>query len=99
MVQSLMLQPYLTDAIAYLPLRMFDPAKANADVCQNLREALERHRLPGDVRSHYDYRYLQLPEALARYVFRLVAYGVPYDVSHSDASLITSESAAKAVAE
>jgi hypothetical protein len=103
MVQSLILQPYLTDAIAYLPLHMFDPAKANADVCQNLREALERHKLPDAVQYHYDYRYLQLPEALAQYAFRLVAYGVPfdvpYDVPYPDVSFITGESVAKAIAE
>ena len=93
MVQSLMDQPYLTDAIAHQPLHMFDVANAKADVCQILREALERHKLPDAVRDHYDYRYLQLPEALAQYAFRLVAYGVPYDVSYPDASLITSESA------
>lgn len=86
-------QPYLTDAIAHQPLHMFDVANAKADVCQILREALERHKLPDAVRDHYDYRYLQLPEALAQYAFRLVAYGVPYDVSYPDASLITSESA------
>jgi hypothetical protein len=78
MVQSLILQPYLKDAIAYLPLHMFDLANAMADVCQILREALERHELPDAVRNHYDYRCLQLPEALAQYAFRLVVYGVPY---------------------
>jgi hypothetical protein len=41
MVQSLILQPYLRDAIAYLPLHMFDVADTKADVCQILREALE----------------------------------------------------------
>ena len=99
MVQSLMLQPYLTDAIAHLPLHMFDVANAKADVCQILRVVLERHKLPDAVQSHYDYRCLQLPEALAQYAFRLVAYGIPYDVLDPDASLITSESAAKAIAE
>ena len=99
MVQSLILQPYLRDAIAYLPLHMFDVADTKADVCRILREALERHRLPDAVRDHYDYRYLQLPEALAQYAFRLVAYGVPYDVPYPDASLITSGSAEKAIAE
>lgn len=98
MIQSLMLQPCLTDAITRLPLHMFDVAKANADVYQNLREALERHKLPDAVQGHYDYRYLQLPEALVQYAFRLVAYSVPYDVFYPDASLITSESAAKAIA-
>lgn len=87
MVQSLMLQPYLADAIAHLPLHMFDMANAKADVCQILRVALERHKLPGAVQYHYDYRYLQLPEALAQYALRLVAYGVPYDILYPDASL------------
>lgn len=99
MVQSLMLQPCLTDGIAYLTFGMLDLAKVNIDVCQNLREALERHELPDAVQCHYDYRYLRLPEALAQYAFRLLAYGVPYNVSYPDASLITSESAAKAIAE
>ena len=93
-----MLQPYLTDAIAHLPLHMFDVANAKADVCQILRVVLERHKLPDAVQSHYEYRYLQLPEALAQYAFRLVAYSVPYDVFYPDASLISSESAAKAIA-
>lgn len=99
MVQSLILQPYLTDAIVHLPLRMFDLANVQVDICRILREALERHKLPDAVRDHYDYRYLQLPEALAKYVFRLVAYGVPYDVSYLDTSLITGENAADAIAE
>jgi hypothetical protein len=99
MVQSLILQPYLTDAIAYLPLPMFDLANVQVDICRILREALERHKLPDAVRDHYDYRYLQLPEALAKYVFRLVAYRVPYDVSYLGTSLITGESAADPIAE
>jgi hypothetical protein len=103
MVQSLMLQPYLTDAIAYLPWHMFDLAGAKVDVCQNLREILERHKIPDTVRYHYDYIYLRLPEALVQYVFRLVTYGVPCgvpnDVSYLDTSFAISENAAKAVAE
>jgi hypothetical protein len=78
---------------------MSDLANAQKDICRILREVLERHKLPDAVRDHYDYRYLQLPEALAQYVFRLVAYGVPYDISHPDISLTTSESAAEAIAE
>ena len=78
MVQSLVLQPYLKGAIAHLPWQACDPAKVKADVCQTLREALERHKLPDAVQDHYDYRHLQLPEALAQYAFRLVAYGGPY---------------------
>lgn len=30
------------------------------------------------MQGHYDYRHLRLPEALAQYAFRLVAYGAPY---------------------
>jgi hypothetical protein len=78
MVQSLLLQPCLQEAAARLPWEICDPAKVKADVYQDLRETLERHKLPDAVRGHYDYRHLQLPEALARYAFRLVAYGGPY---------------------
>lgn len=99
MVQSLILQPYLTDAIAHLPLPMFDLANVQVDICRILREALERHKLPDAVRDHYDYRYLQLPEALAKYVFRLVAYRVPYDVSYLGTSLIINDSTAEAIVE
>jgi hypothetical protein len=83
MVQSLLFQPFLEEAIAGSPLRMFDLTNVKAEICQNLREALERHKLPDAVQAHYDYRHLQLPEALALYAFRLVAYGEPFldDVS------------------
>jgi hypothetical protein len=75
MVQSLLLQRFLAEAIGRSPLQKCDHTKVKADVCQNLREALERHKLPDAVQDHYDYRHLQLPEALALYAFRLVAYG------------------------
>ena len=78
MVQSLLRQPILEEAIARSPLRTFSEINVNADIGQNLREALERHKLPDEVQSHYDYRILQLPEALANYAFRLVAYGEPF---------------------
>ena len=78
MVKSLLFQPYLTDAVAHLPWDACDPAKVKAEVCQDLREALERHTLPDAVQGHYDYRHLRLPEALAQYAFRLIAYGGPY---------------------
>jgi hypothetical protein len=98
-----MLQSYLTDGIAYLLWHMFDQAGAKTDVCQNLREILERHKLSGTIRYHYDYLYLQLPEVLIQYVFCLVTYGVscgvPYDVFYLDISFAVSENAAKAVAE
>jgi hypothetical protein len=83
MVQSLLCQPFLAKAIARLPLRTFSLINANADICQNLRETLERHKLPDAVQTHYDYRILQLPEALAHYTFRLVTNGEPFsdDVS------------------
>lgn len=85
MVQSLLLQPFLGEAIerSPLPLQMSRLSNVKADICQNLREALERHKLPDAVQAHYDYRHLQLPEALALYAFRLVAYGEPFldDVS------------------
>lgn len=85
MVQSLLFQPFLGEAIARspLPLQMFHLSNVKVDICQNLREALERHKLPDAVQAHYDYRHLQLPEALALYAFRLVAYGEPFldDVS------------------
>lgn len=83
MVQSLLFQPFLAEAIARSPLQVSDTTKAKADVCQNLREALERHQLPDAVQTHYDYRYLQMPEALALYAYRLVTYGEPFldDVS------------------
>jgi hypothetical protein len=74
-------------------------ANAKEDVYEIVRETLERHKLPDALQYHYDYRYLQLPEALAQYAFRLVVCGVPYDEPYPDASLITSESAAKAIAE
>jgi len=40
MVQSLILQPYLTDAIMHLPSHMLDLDNAKADVCRILIEAL-----------------------------------------------------------
>ena len=94
MVESLLHQPYLKDAVAHLPWHACNPAKIKADVCQSLREALERHKLPGAVQDHYDYRHLQLPEALAQYAFRLMAYGGPYldDVS----TVVTKSGAAEA---
>jgi hypothetical protein len=83
MVQSLILQPFLEEAIASSPLPRFQLTNVKADICQDLREALERHELPDAVQAHYDYRHLQPPEALALYAFRLVAYGEPFadDVS------------------
>ena len=80
-------------------MHMLDLAKVKADVCQILKEALERHKLPDAVYDHWDYRHLQLPEALAQYAFRLVAYGGPYDALYPDASLIIGESAAEAISE
>ena len=73
MVQSLLLQPCLNEAIARLPWEICDLAKVKAEVCQDLREVLERHRLPSAVHDHYDYRHLQLPEKLVFYVFRRLA--------------------------
>lgn len=83
MVQSLLLQPYLGEAVTRLPWEICDLAKVKAEVCQELREVLERHRLPNAVHDHYDYRHLQLPEKLAYYAFRLLANGevFPDDVS------------------
>jgi hypothetical protein len=78
MVQSLLDQPYLKDAVVHLPWHACDPAKVKAEVCQDLREALERHKLPDAVQGHYDYRHLWPPEALAQYAFRLIAYGGPF---------------------
>jgi hypothetical protein len=73
MVMSLLLQPYLKEAVARLPWGICDMAKVKAEVCQDLREVLERHRLPNAVHDHYDYRHLQLPEKLAYYAFRELA--------------------------
>ena len=56
MVESLVHQPYLKDAVAHLPWHACDPTKVKADICQSLREALERHKLPDAVQDHYDYR-------------------------------------------
>jgi hypothetical protein len=75
MVRSLLRQPYLKEAVARLPWDTCDLAKAKAEVCRDLREVLERHRLPSAVHDHYDYRHLQLPEKLAHYAFRLLANG------------------------
>jgi hypothetical protein len=96
MVQSLLFQPFIADAISTSPLRSCDLTKVKADVCQNLREALERHELPDAVQAHYDYRHLQRPEALALYAFRLVAYGEPF---LDDISVVThsADTAAQAV--
>ena len=73
MVQSLLLQPCLQEAVAGLPWGICDLAKVKAEVCQDLREVLERHRLPNAVHDHYDYRHLQVPEKLAHYAFRRLA--------------------------
>ena len=75
MVQSLLLQPYLKGAVARLPWDTCDLAKAKAEVCRDLREVLERHRLPNAVHDHYDYRHLQLPEKIAHYAFRRLSNG------------------------
>jgi hypothetical protein len=78
MVRSLLGQPYLKEAVARLPWETCDLTKVKAEVCQELREVLERHRLPNTVHDHYDYRHLQLPEKLAHYAFRLLFNGEPF---------------------
>jgi hypothetical protein len=84
MVQSLLFkQPYLADAVASLHLRgcdwnTVDWTKISDSKLQELREALERHKLPDAVQAHFDYRALQPPEAIAQYAFFLGAYGQAY---------------------
>jgi hypothetical protein len=84
MVRSLLFeQPYLTDAVASLRLRwcdwnIVDWTKISDSKLQELREALERHKLPDAVQAHWDYRALQPPEALVQYAFCLGAYGHAY---------------------
>jgi hypothetical protein len=73
MVQSLLLQPYIKEAVAELPWQICDLAKVNADVCLALKEVLERHQLCKAVHDRYDFRHLRLPEKLAHYAFRLLA--------------------------
>jgi hypothetical protein len=84
MVQSLLLQPYLREAIAGLPWHICDLTKVKAEVCQALREMLERHKLPTAVHDHYNYRHLLPPEKLAHYAFRQLANEevFPDDVSN-----------------
>jgi hypothetical protein len=97
MVRSLLFQPFLAEAVANSPVLSCDSTKVKADVCQILREALERHELPAAVQDHYDYRYLQLPEALALYAFRLVAYGEPFLDDISVVTHAAADTAGKAV--
>jgi hypothetical protein len=78
MVQSLILQPYIKDAIKHLPEKYRHPAVINANAFQNLKDALERHKVPDAVQVHIDYRHLQPKEAFFRYVFRLLACGAAY---------------------
>jgi hypothetical protein len=84
MVQSLLLPPYIKEAVAELPWQICDLAKVNADRCLALREVLERHQLSKAVHDHYDFRHLQLPEKLAHYALRMLANGevFPDDVSN-----------------
>lgn len=83
-VQSLLFkQPYLADAVASLHLQgcdwnTVDWTKIGDSKLQELREALERHKLPDAVQAHWDYRYLRPPEALVQYAFFLGAYGHAY---------------------
>jgi hypothetical protein len=84
MVQSLLFkQPYLADAVASLHRQgcnwnTIDWTKISDSKFQELREALERHKLPDAVQARWDYRILQPPEALAQYAFFLGAYGRAY---------------------
>jgi hypothetical protein len=84
MVQSLLFkQPYLAVAVASSHLQWYDWnivdwTKISDSKLQELREALERHKLPGDVQAHWDYRSLQPPEALVQYAFCLGASGQAY---------------------
>jgi hypothetical protein len=84
MVQSLLFkQPYLADAVASLHMQgcdwnTVDWAKFSDSKLQELRDALERHKLPNAVQVHWDYRALQPPEALVQYAFFLGAYGHAY---------------------
>jgi hypothetical protein len=84
MVQSLLGQPYIKEAVAELPWQICDLAKVDADRCRALREVLERRQLSKAVHDHYDFRHLQLPEKLAHYAFRMLANGevFPDDVSN-----------------
>jgi len=81
MVQSLLFkQPYLADAVASLHTQGYDWnrvdwTKVSDSTLQELREALERHKLPDAVQTDWEYRILQPPEALVQYAFYLGAYG------------------------
>lgn len=84
MVQSLLFkQSYLADAVSSLHRQgcdwnTVDWTKISDSKLQELRDALERHKLPDAVQAHWDYRYLQPPEALVQYAFFLGAYGHAY---------------------
>jgi len=84
MVQSLLFkEPYLADAVGSLHLQgcdwnTVDWTKVSDSKLQELREAVGRHKLPGAVQACWDYRILQLPEALVQYAFFLGAYGHAY---------------------
>jgi hypothetical protein len=84
MVQSLLFkQPYLADAVASLRTQGYDRntvdwTKVSDSTLQELREALERHKLPDAVQADWEYRFLQPPEALVKYAFFLGACGNAY---------------------
>jgi hypothetical protein len=84
MVQSLLFkQSHLADAVTSLHLQGWDWntvnwTKISDSKLQELREALERHKLPDAVQALWDYRYLQPPEALVQYAFSLGANGHAY---------------------
>jgi hypothetical protein len=103
MVQSLLFkQPYLAEALASFHMRGYswdavDWTKISDSSLQELREALERHKLPDAVQAGWEYRCMQPPEALVQYAFFLGAYGQahPHDVPIISSNTSTLEETAE----
>ena len=103
MVRSLLFkQPYLADAVTSLHLQGWDWntvnwTKISDSKLQELREALERHKLPDAVQALWEYRCLQPPEALVQYAFSLGTNGHAY--LHDIPSISNNASTAEGTAE
>lgn len=75
MILSLLSNPYLSQAESHYNWQLCTWSSLKKEGWTNLRFTLERWTLPSYVTDHQDYAYLDTPDALALYAFRLGTTG------------------------
>jgi hypothetical protein len=78
MIWSLLQHPDLDIARLQYNWDGCDWARITEKTRPGLRDALQRHQVPTDVRLHPGYVHLGVPEALVKYAYQYVMTGLPY---------------------